>query len=42
MDMITIGRVLKNPEYFALKHKANIEEVLDKVNLIKNVERLLC
>jgi hypothetical protein len=42
MDIITIGRVLKNPQYFALKHKANIEEVLDKVNLIKNVERLLC
>jgi hypothetical protein len=41
MDMITIGRVLKNPEYFALKHKANIEEVLDKVNLINNVERIL-
>jgi hypothetical protein len=42
MDIITIGRVLKNPQYFALKHKANIEEVLDKVNLIKNVEKLLC
>ena len=42
MDMITIGRVLKNPQYFMTKHKANIEEVLDKVNLIKNVERLLC
>ena len=42
MDMITIGRVLKNPQYFMAKHKANIEEVLDKVNLIKNVERLLC
>jgi hypothetical protein len=41
MDMITIGRVLKNPEYFALKYKANIEEVLDKVNLINNVERIL-
>jgi hypothetical protein len=42
MDIITIGRVLKNPQYFLAKHKANIEEVLDKVNLIKNVERLLC
>jgi hypothetical protein len=42
MDIITIGRVLKNPQYFVAKHKANIEEVLDKVNLIKNVERLLC
>ena len=42
MDMITIGRILKNPQYFMAKHKANIEEVLDKVNLIKNVERLLC
>jgi len=42
MDIITIGRVLKNPEYFVTKHKANIIEVLDKVNLIKNVERLLC
>ena len=42
MDIITIGRVLKNPDYFVTKHKANITEVLDKVNLIKNVERLLC
>jgi NAD-dependent dihydropyrimidine dehydrogenase PreA subunit len=42
MDIITISRVLKNPQYFALKHKSNVEEVLDKVNLIKNVERLLC
>jgi glycosyltransferase involved in cell wall biosynthesis len=41
MDMITIHRVLKNPRYFMEKHKANIIEVLDKVNLIKNVERLL-
>ena len=41
MDMITINRVLKNPQYFVEKHKANIIEVLDKVNLIKNVERLL-
>ena len=41
MDMITINRVLKNPQYFVEKHKANIVEVLDKVNLIKNVERLL-
>lgn len=41
MDMITIGRILKNPEYFRVKHKANIEEVLDKVNLINNVERIL-
>ena len=41
MDIITIGRVLKNPQYFMAKHKANIIEVLDKVNLIKNVERLL-
>lgn len=42
MDIITIGRVLKNPQYFMEKHKSNVEEVLDKVNLIKNVERLLC
>jgi len=42
MDIITIGRVLKNPDYFVTKHKANITEVLDKVNLIKNVEKLLC
>ena len=42
MDIITIGRVFKNPEYFVTKHKANITEVLDKVNIIKNVERLLC
>lgn len=41
MDMITINRVLKNPQYFLAKHKTNIEEVLDKVNLIKNVERIL-
>ena len=41
MDMITINRVLKNPQYFMEKHKANVIEVLDKVNLIKNVERLL-
>ena len=41
MDMITINRVLKNPQYFLEKHKANVIEVLDKVNLIKNVERLL-
>lgn len=41
MDIITIGRVLKNPEYFMTKHKVNIEEVLDKVNLIKNVEKIL-
>ena len=41
MDIITIGRVLKNPEYFMTKHKVDIEEVLDKVNLIKNVEKLL-
>jgi hypothetical protein len=41
MDIITIGRVLKNPNYFALKHKVDIDEVLDKVNLIKNVEKIL-
>ncbi len=41
MDIITINRVLKNPQYFMTKHKANITEVLDKVNLIKNVEKLL-
>ena len=41
MDIITIGRVLKNPEYFRIKHKINIEDVLDKVNLINNVERIL-
>jgi len=41
MDIITIGRVLKNPNYFALKHKLDIDEVLDKVNLIKNVEKIL-
>ena len=41
MDMITINSVLKNPQYFVEKHKANIVEVLDKVNLIKNIERLL-
>jgi len=41
MDIITINRVLKNPQYFLAKHKANIEEVLDKVNLIKNVERIM-
>jgi hypothetical protein len=41
MDIITIGRVLKNPEYFMTKHKVDIEEVLNKVNLIKNVEKLL-
>lgn len=41
MDIITIGRVLKNPQYFITKHKANVTEVLDKVNLIKNVEKLL-
>jgi hypothetical protein len=41
MDIITIGRVLKNPEYFRLKHKIDIENVLDKVNLIKNVERII-
>jgi hypothetical protein len=33
--------VLKNPNYFALKHKVDIDEVLDKVNLIKNVEKIL-
>ena len=41
MDIITINRVLKNPEYFRVKHKIDIEQVLDKVNLIKNVERIL-
>jgi hypothetical protein len=41
MDIITIGRVLKNPEYFRIKHKVDIENVLDKVNLIKNVERII-
>ena len=41
MDIITIGRVLKNPEYFRLKHKIDIENVLDKVNLINNVERII-
>ena len=37
MDIITIGRVLKNPEYFRIKHKVDIENVLDKVNLINNI-----
>jgi hypothetical protein len=41
MDIITIGRVLKNPEYFRLKHRGDIEDVLDKVNLINNVERII-
>ena len=41
MDIITINRVLKNPEYFRVKHKIDIEQVLDKVNLIKNVERII-
>lgn len=41
MDIITINRVLKNPEYFRVKHKVDIEQVLDKVNLIKNVEKIL-
>lgn len=41
MDMIIINSVLKNPEYFRIKHKVNIEDVLDKVNLIKNIERIV-
>ena len=41
MDIITIGRVLKNPEYFRLKHRGDIEDILDKVNLINNVERII-
>ena len=41
IDMITINRVLKNPEYFRIKHKVNTEDILDKVNLIKNIERIV-
>jgi hypothetical protein len=40
IDIEAIKFILKNPQQFIDRHKIDIEMVLNKVNLIKNVERL--
>jgi hypothetical protein len=40
IDINAIEYILKNPQKFINMHKINIEMVLNKVNLIKNIETL--
>jgi hypothetical protein len=40
IDMEAIKFILKNPQQFINRHKIDIEMVLNKVNLIKNIENL--
>ena len=40
IDLEAIKFILKNPQQFINRHKIDIEMVLNKVNLIKNIEKL--
>ena len=39
-DIITINSVLRNPNKYVSEYKINQEMVLNKVNLVKNIERI--
>jgi hypothetical protein len=39
-DIVLIHRVLRNPQYYMNEYKINREAVLDKVNLITNIDKI--